>query len=451
MTTRSALAAATWLVMLGAAAARAQTDGTLDPSFAAGGAIRIAFDRPETGFFDQATAVAVQPDGKIVVAGTAEETGAGTNAALVRLNADGAIDPSFGGGPFTFGFPVNEFATDLLIEPSGSLLVAVARWIDPAYDYNLYRWSPAGQFETAVALGPGTEAGAMVRLARDPVSGKVLAAWGYVDGSTRAIRVVRLEANLSPDPTYGPGGWRDIVAAGGLATSLSDIEAMPDGRLVIAGYASAPGGGFDFLVARLTPSGAPDSSFGVQGQSLVPIDLIDHGWDIPYALAVDSQGRALLAGSAGAAQFSGPAAVLIRVTAAGEVDPGFNDGEPLVVADTPGTDRMNGVVVQSDGRIVVAGGVNDPSPLFFAARYWPDGAADWSFGSFGVFAQDFPGSPNDDVALALALQAGRPILAGGAEWAAPDYDFGVMRLASSLIFSDDFERGTSTGWSQTVP
>ncbi len=448
---RLTTAAAALAFALGSAGAAAQDDGTLDPSFAGGGAVRIAFDRPGTGFFDEATAVAVQPDGKIVVAGTAEETDAGTNPALVRLNANGAIDPSFGGGPFTFGFPVHEFATDVLIELSGSILVAVARLIDTTYDYNIYRWSPTGVFETAVALGLGTQGSPMVKLAFDPISGKVLAACAYTDGTTRAIRVVRLEQNLSLDPSYGPGGWRDIQAAGGLPTYLSDLAVMPDGRLVIGGYASVLGGGFDFLVARLTQGGTPDSTFGTQGQSLIPIDLVDHGSDIPHALAVDSQGRTLLCGSAAAAQFSGPAAVLIRVTAAGGVDPGFNGGEPLVVADTNGIDRMNGVVVQSDGRIVVAGGVNDPTPLFFAARFWPDGAADWSFGSFGIFAQDFPGSPGDDSALALALQGGRPILVGGAEWSAPDYDFGVMRLASSLVFSDDFERGTSAGWSQTAP
>jgi hypothetical protein len=52
---------------------------------------------------------------------------------------------------------------------------------------------------------------------------------------------------------------------------------------------------------------------------------------------------------------------------------------------------------------------------------------------------------------ALALQGGRPILVGPAEWSAPDYDFGVMRLTSSLIFADDLERGSTGGWSAATP
>ncbi|MDQ1349445.1 MAG: hypothetical protein QG573_2824 [Acidobacteriota bacterium] len=442
---------ATLLAMLGSAAARAQVDGTLDPSFAGGGATRIAFDRPGTNFRDYATALAIQPDGRLVVVGSAQETVAGSNVAVVRLNGDGAIDPSFGSGPFTFGFADNDWATDVLVEPSGSILVAVVRQNGSANEYSVYRWSATGTFEASVGLGPGTGVGPMMSLARDPISGKVLVAWNVFDGQNAAIRVVRLEQDLSLDLGYGPGGSRDIEAAGGLPTYLADMEVMPDGRLVLAARASVPAGGQDFLIARLTSAGPPDSTFGSQGLSLIPIDLVLNGSDEPVALALDALGRILVCGSAEEAQFSDAAAVLIRVDSNGAVDPGWNGGETLVVANTSGTDSMNGVAVQSDGKIVVAGRVNDPSPQFFAARFGPEGAADWSFGAFGVFRQDFPGSPDLDFPFALALQGGRPILAGVAEWSAPNYDFGLMRLGSSLIFTDGFARGTTGAWSAALP
>ena len=170
------------------------------------------------------------------------------------MNAVGAIDPSFGSGPFTFGFADNEWATDVLVEPSGSILVAVVRQNGSAYEYSVYRWSPTGAFESSVGLGPGTGVGPMLSLARDPISGKVLVAWNVFDGQNAAIRVVRLEQDLSLDLGYGPGGSRDIEAAGGLPAYLSDMEAMPDGRLVLAAAASVPAGGQDFLIARLTSS-----------------------------------------------------------------------------------------------------------------------------------------------------------------------------------------------------
>lgn len=429
--------------------AAAPSDGALDPTFAGVGATRVAFDRPGTDFLDYATAVAVQPDGKIVVVGTAKETGAGANAAVVRLQPNGVVDPTFGGGPFTFGLADNDWATDALIEPSGGILIAGFRQNGSTYEYWVYRWSATGQFEGSVGLGPGTGVGPRISLARDPVSGKVLVAWNFSDGQNTAIRVVRLEQNLSLDLAYGPGGSRDVESPDGLATYLADVEAMADGRLVIAAHANVAAGGQDFLIVRLTQTGVPDFSFGAQGSSLVPIDLVTNGTDAPVALALDALGRIVVCGSADAEQFSDVAAVLVRLASNGTVDGGFNGGQPLVVADTAGTDSMNGVVVQSDGRIVVAGRVNDPSPQFFAARYEPDGSADWSFGTFGVFRQDFPDSPDLDFALALALQGGRPVLVGLAEWSAPDYDFGVMRLASALIFTDGFERGSTAGWSTT--
>jgi len=426
--TAAALAAA-----LGAAAATAQTDGTLDGSFDRDGGRRAAGRR-------------------ILVAGTAAETGLGLNSAIVRLTAAGAVDTSFGGGPFTFGDGADEWATDLLIEPSGSVLVASVRQSGATeYGYRVHRYSAAGAYETGLGLGATTNARPMIRLARDPVSGKLLIAVAAWDGTKSQIRIGRYDGNLNPDFSYGGGELR-IEAPGDWPTYLSDLEVLPDGRLIVAGYVRTAGAGHDFLVARATQAGSLDPTFGDQGLSQVPIDFVVNGSARVSSVALDASGRIVLTGSVDATGYDDEAAVLLRLSASGGVDPEFNGGEPLVVADTDGDDALGGLAVQSDGRIVVAGRVFGPaSPMFFAARYWPDGAADWSFGSFGVFTANFPNSPNDDYAVALALSGGRAVLVGPAEWSAPDYDFGVMRLASSLIFADDLERGSTGGWSLAAP
>ncbi len=444
-------------VALGATPMAAQGDGTLDPSFGPGGSARIPFDRSGTDFRDVPAAVAVDAAGRIVVAGAASETGEGVNAALVRLLPNGYLDSSFGGGPFTFDpNGGDESATDLLAEPSGSLVMAYLVAGAGGVNYGLTRWSASGALLKHVPVYDGLAAGAPVQIAREPVSGRILLACEQSDAGESFLFVWRFQdvppLQLQPDSTYGAGAPVEIRAAGALDTHLSDIATMADGRLVVAGSVDDGSGGRDLFVARLTLEGLPDATFGSLGQVVLPVDLVPNGDDRASSVAVDAQGRILISASAGAPGFGDDAAVLVRLTLDGALDPSFNGGEPLVVADTDGDDALGGLAVQSDGRMVVAGKVFGPaSPMFFAARYLEDGSADWSFGSFGVFTAHFPNSPNDDYAVALALDGGRAVMVGPAEWSAPDYDFGVMRLTSALIFSDDLERGTSAGWSRTAP
>ena len=292
-----------------------------------------------------------------------------------------------------------------------------------------------------------------VGLAYDRFAGKIYVAFSRQVAGTPEIVILRLNPDLSTDGGYGTAGRLAIQHFLGVPLYIRALALDDEGRLVVGATEGGPGG-LDFCVMRATSEGALDPTFGNGGHGFqtVPIELVASGDDDLQALAVDTQDRILLAGAAENALYSDRAAVLVRLTASGPLDPSFNGGAPLVVADTAGDDELGGLVLQSDGRIVVAGKVFGPaSPMFFAARYLEDGSADWSFGSFGVFTAHFPNSPNDDYAVALALQGGRPILVGPAEWNAPNYDFGVMRLASSLIFSDGFERGTTGGWLALVP
>lgn len=138
MKTRAAFVA--MLLAVASAASAAAQDGLLDPTFGTAGARRIAFDRPSTYGHDVPAAVAVQPDGRIVIVGTAPETAAGRNAAIVRLQSDGAVDTSFVGGPFTYGPPGDDQGLDVLVEPSGSILVASAHPnAPPQYAYIVAR------------------------------------------------------------------------------------------------------------------------------------------------------------------------------------------------------------------------------------------------------------------------------------------------------------------------
>lgn len=448
MATRTLLA-----ISLTATRVLAQTEGTLDPAFDLDGAVRIPFDLGVTGR-DVPVAAVVHGDGRVVVLGTAATDSYGDQVTLARLEPSGQVDTGFGGIGFaSFGAPVDDFPTKLVAEPEGAVVVAGSRLsgVNPGPELFLDRVSEFGFHAGGTALPvPGLDS-PWVGLAREPLTGNLLTAFSYSFDFEHWIGVTRWFASLAPDPTYGVQGRLRFNLPNGEAGAVCAIESLPGGELVIVGT-SFGASSDDLFAARATASGFLDPTFGDAGIQMIQLDLVAFGNDRAEAVAVDAQGRILITGSADADGFADRAAVLVRLTASGAIDPGFNGGDPLVVADTDGDDSMNGVVVQSDGRIVVAGKVFGPaSPMFFAARYLEDGSADWSFGSFGVFTANFPNSPNDDYAVALALQGGRPILVGLAEWSAPDYDFGLMRLESSLIFADNLERGTAAGWSLRVP
>lgn len=447
----AALLAAT----VGSGPTPAQVDGSLDAGFGASGSRRIPFDLTDSTLGDAPAAVAVEPGGRIVVAGAAQNGAWGIDGAIARLDSSGNLDPGFGsGGRIVFGFANDDPLTDVLVLPDGRVLVAGTRpwgWgPDPEIFVQAFGASGAalGSWYQADSLDAAWPA---AKLARDPASGKILVGYTVTYGSSTFVRVVRLNGDLSRDSGYGFLGSLDVQHPGGVPLALADLEVLEDGTLVVAGSASTALG-FDFFVARADAAGWLDAGFGAQGCQIVPVDLAPFGDDFAASVAADAQRRILIAGVGRSTLYSDRAAVLVRLTADGAVDSTFNGGEPLVVADTDGDDALGGLAVQSDGRIAVAGKVFGPaSPMFFAARYWPDGSADWSFGSFGVFTANFPSSPNDDYAVALALSGGRPVLVGPAEWSAPDYDFGVMRLNSALVFADDLERGSTGAWSLEAP
>lgn len=448
--------AATLPLALEAAAAAAQVDGTLDPTFDLDGSARVAFDLPASTFRDVPVAVAVQPDGGVVVAGAVDDGTLHRDAGVARLTPAGALDPGFGtGGKYVGQFIYDEIPSAVRVRDDGSILVA-GSWetVPPGSPSVWLRVLSAAGFPVGGVGIPvnGALIDPRVGLAHDQAGGKIYLAYSRQVATTPTIAVWRLNEDLTTDNGYGTGGLLDIEHLLGVPLYVRALALDGEGRLVV-GATEGGAGGLDFCVMRATSAGELDATFGGgSGYQTVPIELVANGDDDLQGLAVDALGRILLSGAASAPGFDDDAAVLVRLTAAGPVDPAFNGGAPLVVADTDGDDALGGLVVQSDGRIVVAGKVFGPaSPMFFAARYLDDGSADWSFGSFGVVTANFPNSPNDDYAVALALQAGRPILVGPAEWSAPDYDFGVMRLNGSLVLADDLERGSTGAWSARVP
>jgi len=268
------------------AVASLNSDGTLDLAFGAGtGKTTIEFDLNAGSGADAASGVAIEPDGKIVIVGSAS-TPTGSDVAVGRLLADGTRDSGFNlTGKVTFGFALagataeNDSATGVAVDSQGRIVLSA----------------------TAVELSP--ESQRVFAAARLTPSGQLDADF-HSNGRT----------TIAFDPGTG--------VSGALATGL--VIQRNDGAIVLAGLANSSSSATpnsDIAVVRLLPDGSPDASFGIGGKTLVAYDLESSGQDLAFGVAQQSDGRLLLAGLSVGTPIQ--YATLTRLVHDGSLDPSF--------------------------------------------------------------------------------------------------------------------------------
>lgn len=343
-----------------------------DPSFGNGGAVII----PLSVGYDAGYGLAIQPDGKIVVAGERQK---GTNEGdydifVARFNADGTADAAFG---------VNGVAVTGL---GGN------------------GWDLAG----SALLQP---------------DGKIVACGGGWNGTKYRFVAVRHNADGSYDQSFGNGGIA-IFPMGGVQDNAWGSALQPDGKILLTGPTKS-GGNFEFGVARLNADGTLDNSFGSGGKVITPIT---GGDDFSWSVALQADGKILLGGRS-----STPAFALARYNANGALDNSFGAGGLVTTSIGGAACRGRVVMVQPDGKILLGGnsallGTED----FAVARYNVDGSLDQSFGVGGAVV--LPVGSGEDVLWDLALEPGngKIILGGyGINPSSSNYDFALVRLKSN--------------------
>ena len=406
--TITTLAAVAALVL---ASGAATSPGDLDPSFGAGGIVTT-----DLGGSDGANAVAVQGDGKIVVAGF----GPG-GFSLVRYMTGGSLDPSFGtGGVVTTFFRGNDGVQALVIQPDGKIVAAGSA--GGFGDFALARYNPDGTLDASFGAGgkvttgfPGRSSAFGVALQGD---GKIVAA-GQGQGGFFDLARYNLDGTL--DPSFGAGGLvQTSFGSGGSATSVA-IQA--DGKIVAAGGSSTGFPSSDFGLARYNPDGTLDPSFGVGGKVVTDFGLTDSAID----LAIQPGGKLIAAGySMNFSDSSAGGFALARYNPDGSLDTGFGTGGE-VVTYVGAQAAVGAIALQPDGKIVAAGSstASATNSSFVVTRYNGDGTLDVGFGSGGTVTTDV--TPGFDNANAVALQADGRIVAAGPANGYANYDFAVVR------------------------
>lgn len=380
-----------------------------------------------------ARGIAVQPDGKVIVAGSGGGP-FGINLSLARLNSDGTLDLSFDADGKTTGtFGTDAGATAVTLQPDGRILVAGARTIAPGNtDAAVYRFEANGALDTSFAGGVATSqyvqandyANAIARLG----DGRIVMGGFVVAGTNRDIEVVQFTEHGTLDATFDFDG-KVVTSLSSGDDEVRAIAVQPDGKIVVAGYA-VNDGRRQFLVARLNANGSFDQTFDQDGVAFTPVGSGDAGAN---GVVIDKAGRVLTAGfSSNSVNYD---FTLVRYRPDGSLDPSFGNGGVVVTPISNGDDVGNAIVLQPDGKIVVAGGVSPNVNLGFGTadfaivRYLENGTLDSSYGTGGMTVFGF--SPlTSEGAYAVALNGSANAIVAGET----DQLFGVARvLAGPLL------------------
>lgn len=459
-----------------AAGAAHALPGQLDLGFGDNGVYTLGTG----GTGERASALLAAPGSKTIVAGALYRqrvegvVSAGNDMAILRLNADGSLDGTFGAGGIARvngGQGDSQEGFDVVRQPDGKLLVAGQLEEESYTDSAVARLLPDGTLDPSygqAAQGGGRKGFRMIDLGidssrHDDARGIVLQSTGKAVIAAQAKRnggnfdyyrftLARLDANGDIDTTFGNSGTGIVVSQPVTVQSdefvtavgrLADDTLPADDRILVVGYVANRGYA---LMRRYTANGLPDASFGTGGTVAIE-DVASGGVRTGLGRIDDAvilpNGKILLVGRGGDRGFA-----FLRYNANGTPDTTFGtNGRTLVkISDGSQYDVPSALAVQRNGKIVASGYgtvVTEGSVRkdMMVVRLLPNGRRDAGFGDNGVFT--YPMSDEGDDAFAVKVLAnGRIVAAGEAYMGATPIgnDLAVLGVQGDPeIFSDGFE------------
>jgi uncharacterized delta-60 repeat protein len=363
---------------------RFQADGSVDASFAASGKLRpmVGADILENAEF------ALQPDGKIIVAGVSRPGTTGPYAFVVfRYLANGQIDSSFGNGGIAGFFPNGiQSVRDVLIQPDGKILVSGYLSTGAAGNSALWRFNSDGTLDAGFGTGglvtPGSRDQTLNHVPNALLlqpSGKIL----IIGLGSNSFIILRYNADGTLDTTFGNGGKTLTQIQDG--SSAMDAAFQPDGKIVLAGNSSDNANNTsNIALARYTANGALDASFGSGGVVFTGSTGIGF-YTSTLGLVIQPNGKIIICGYRQFPQFQTPA-MLARFNQSGTLDTSFGvGGYVLQQFFSDGHAVTNDMVLQPDGKLVTVGsGRGDKySGTATLMRHLLDGTPDFDFDGDG--------------------------------------------------------------------
>jgi uncharacterized delta-60 repeat protein len=354
------------------ALARYNSDGTPDTTFSGDGKQTTDFSSKD----NFALGVALQSDGKIVVAGYVTLSNLNSDFALARYNSNGTLDTTFStdGKQTTDFFGRNDHAHGIAIQPNGKIVVA-------------------GQSQS--------------------------------NGTGRDFALARYNSDGALDTTFSTDG-KQTTDFGTLYDAASAVALQSNGKIVAAGSTGQLGGSSNFALARYNGNGTLDTTFSTDGKQTTDFFGED---DSASSVAIQSNGKIVLAGYTYLSPTTSNFA-LTRYNGNGTLDTTFSTDGKQDTDFFGASDQASAVAIQSNDKIIAAGTTahaNNTNFDFALARYNTNGTLDTTFSTDGKQNTYFSLNKAEN-AQAIAIQTnGRIVAAGTLEKSSTNYDFGLAR------------------------
>lgn len=323
------------------AVVRLNTDGSLDTTFSSDGKALVAFDYGGMGD-DRATGVAIQADGKIVLVGTCQQNASGvSDIAMARLNSDGSLDSSFTGDGrkwIDLSGGGNDAGAAVAIQPDGSIVVVGFTQGENGDDFAIARVTPDGSLDYSFSGdgkktigfdmgGTGTDRATSVALQTDGsivIAGSATAKNGGSD-----FAVARIKINGELDKSFSGDGRKTVAFDMGADNQdeATGVAIQSDGSIVLGGYAQVSAtGDLNFAAARLTATGELDTNFGTGGKKDIPFNLGGSDYEVANGISLQSDGKIIIIGAALKADPSDTDFAAVRLDTDGSLDTSFATG-----------------------------------------------------------------------------------------------------------------------------
>jgi uncharacterized delta-60 repeat protein len=402
-----------------------EVSGFVDTSFGSGSGFTTAEVAPSGGYDDDAQAVLVQPDGKILIGGFCDNTGlpGSYDYIMGRYQEDGTLDPSFNGGGISYyNFGSDEYGYDIALQSGGRIILAGSNNIGfHIAGFNSYGnvdstfGDSSGYTVTDVAqLEYGTTSScAAYAMAVDSADKIYVAGNAYSSINLNDFALVRYNASGILDPTFGGNGIATVNFNPTRNEEARALAIQTDGKIVVAGYAH-DGTKNNFAVARFDTNGNTEMT-----------RVIDFGCNAgAEAVAVYPDGRILMAGHAN------NQIALARLNSDGTMDSTFVGGGKFMLTYLQAgcIDMAYAVALQNNGKILVTGVSMASNYDVVVARFHVNGSLDTSFGVGGV--NIFPIGSGNDNAYDMKLQPvdGKIVVAGSFFNGTNAFDTFLLRL-----------------------
>jgi uncharacterized delta-60 repeat protein len=360
--------------------ARYNADGSADTSFGAGGTTVTSLGN----YYDYPEAVALQADNKILVAGMSAHFDKGWTVnwdmALVRYNSNGTLDTTFGTKGVvttTFSKASSDEAWDMALQADGKIVLG--GWVSDSAgsDFALERFTANGSLDTTFGTGgrvrihfnsgpvhdPDNESPIRMVIQPPDASGQQkLVITGTVNDTSATnnpeeAALARVNANGTLDGGFGSGGEVHLLL-GGSSSKPNGLALQPDGKLVVVGVTAVDPSLHVLALARLTGSGALDTTFNGSGVLDIDISSSPYYEDTLSSVAIQADGKIVAAGTTNSASIYPTASsdfVVLRVNSDGTLDTTFGGYGIVITPVTSAGDGAYALLLQPDGNIVAGG------------------------------------------------------------------------------------------------